>query len=126
MVNALAPRPCSPSLVDELKALAIPGVRDYTIIGPPGRCEGVLAWSSSAPAGTYEEASPSAAQTTQIRNAIAAHVPAPPAGKVLLHQLRADLPNVDTMTVAELRVYVRRLARLTLAAVAEVAEQREA
>lgn len=70
--------PCNQSqLVTELHALAIPGVRTYSIFGRPGECAGVYAWDDSAPPGEYHHILLSTTEQQRVRDAILAHVPNP-------------------------------------------------
>jgi len=68
--------------VSELNALAIPGIRAYTIIGRPGEVVGVYPWSDAAPEGEFRhideegfQVALSDADRQRIVDAIAAHVP---------------------------------------------------
>lgn len=68
----------------ELNALAIPGIRDYAIYGRPGEVAGVYPWSDNAPASEYRHIDEAGYEITlsteneqRIRDALAAHVPAP-------------------------------------------------
>lgn len=65
---------CDPEiLVPALDALAITGVRTYSIVGAGGGCLGVYPWSSGAPAGQYEHVQVAAADAARIQAVIAAH-----------------------------------------------------
>lgn len=71
-------------LKTELEALAITGIRTYAIIGRDGEVAGVYPWSDNAPAGEYRHIDEApyeivlfAADEQRIKDAIAAHVPAP-------------------------------------------------
>jgi hypothetical protein len=72
----------STQLVAELEALAIPGVRTYSVFGASSEEVGVYPWSDLAPVGEYRhvddtgyEVAISPASVQAIRDVILAHVP---------------------------------------------------
>lgn len=81
---AVAATPCTRTkLVDELVALAIPGVRTYSVVGPPDVCEGVYAWDDAAPPDTFEHLAVDASAAKVVRATVAGHIPDKPLVPVL-------------------------------------------
>ena len=79
-------------LCQELHALDLPGVRDFTIIGEGDYCTGVYCWDDSAPPGEFTELDLNAARTRKVRDAIESHVPATPTpAPTLAEQLAAAI-----------------------------------
>lgn len=117
-----APKACdAPKLTSELVALALAGVRGYTLVGPAGLCAGVYAWDASAPEGTFEHLTLDETATEQVLACIAAHDPTPPPSWDALVALRdrrlaatdctqlADFPMPAGTTASDWAAYRQQL-----------------
>jgi hypothetical protein len=66
------------TLITELEALAIEGVRTFSVIGAGDDCHGVYAWRDDAPVGEYHHIALSDAEKQRVADVVAAHTFVPP------------------------------------------------